>query len=169
MSIYEIESDGTGSRVYGTGNIETSFDNGLCNGVDSLTCSMQHTQGSGVQMQAKEDSVSGDWLIGFRGRNYINTLPQGGGVTSRFEIFDHELLSFDYKTEGNGDRIYFYCASNGMLYKKNANTGVTTQLNLPSSTIKCTGRAIYYHAGRDSLIFLFEQNKLFGVAEYSAP
>jgi hypothetical protein len=172
----QFTSSGTGSVVYGvdtnvTGIINNSNYVDLCSGVNSTDSSCKlgsYNNGGQPDVQAKYDSTTSSWLVTSPGEAYINTLPLGGGVTNRSYTTANGIMAFDYRRDGATEYMY-YCATNGKLYKRNVTAATETQLTLPSSTITCDGQAMHYHSGRDSLIFIYKQNGLYGIAEYQAP
>lgn len=169
VTLREIDFNGNSTIIYGQNSILTGLSNSLCDGVDPLTCTLINTLSNfSVQTRAKHHSESNSWLIGYYGTNYINTIPVGGGVTSRFELTSNGIAAFDYIYSGP-DMILFYCSTNGNLYKRNVTTNVETQLSLPSTSIKCNGQSLHYDSGRNSLIFIFKQNDMYGIGEYDAP
>lgn len=75
------------------------------------------------------------------------------------------FTSFVPKIDGTGLNI-FYCGG-GTLYKYNRNTGISTPLTWSSPTLHCLdSRTIVYNPERNSIIFMFHQNGLHGIAEY---
>ncbi len=73
---------------------------------------------------------------------------------------------YDRTSDLSTNRL-FYC-SGGRLYRWNINTSVETLLAMPS-TMSCRGSRIYYHPTRNTLIFIYSQNGLNGIAEYLSP
>lgn len=165
----EVDFSGNSSVVYGQDSIITSATSGLCDGVSPLTCTLQETLNNfHIQTQAKFHSENNEWIIGYYNLNYVNRLPLGGGTTHRLETTNNAIAAFDYTYVGP-DMILFYCGTNGSLYKRNIVTNVETNLALPSSTIRCGGQSLKYDSVRNSLIFIYRQNDLYGIAEYTNP
>ncbi len=168
--LMELSLDGTEvDIVMGVNeNLPSSTPTNYCDGDNSLTCGIPGTLSDFYQTRAKHDSVLGAWLIGYAGRNYINSLPYGGGITARYVTTTHNLNAFDY-ADIEGTRYLYYCSTGGFLYRRNLTSGVEAQLPLPSPTIKCGGRSMFYSSTRESLLFSFQQNGLWGIAEYLLP
>jgi large repetitive protein len=156
------------THVLGRSTNNPTTANALC--VDTLgtDCILDNIQGTGLQTQTKYDSVTDSWLIVYKGTRDVRLLPHDGGTVTAFETTAQPIQSFDFRRVG-ADQFLYYCANNGNLYKRNVVTNVETVLTLPSSAIKCAGHSLHYHAGRDSLMFIFIQNGLYGVAEYQNP
>jgi large repetitive protein len=166
--LYEISLDGLEQIVVaGTGDfINSGSPNQLCDGELSTNCGIPSRNSTPVfQTKARHDNNLEVWLVGYHDRNYISTLPYGGGIINRYITTSHNISAFDYADIGD-DRYIYYCSTNGNLYERNMTTNIEVQLPLPSSTISCGGRSLYYDPINDSLIFSFVQNNLWGIAEY---
>ncbi len=89
---------------------------------------------------------------------------------SLFATVPHSFSAFLARTEPSGLNFY-YCGTNGKLYKYNKATATETQLTWASPTLKCltSGRSILWNPVRNTLIFIAEQNGLNAVAEYDLP
>lgn len=120
------------------------------------------------------DAAGGRWVF-FRniygsttnGRE-IWSAVQGGNLTKLATIPRNIDQSYLYRKESGTDYMY-YCAG-GRIYKHNITTNTDLgQLTWPINNLYCRGLTIDYSAARNSLIFPFEQNGLFGVAEYYLP
>lgn len=156
--------------IYGQNTTLASLSNTLCNdltGTDAA-CTINHTMDASIQTRYKFDSTTNNWLIGIRGTTTISKIPSLGGTISVFKTLANTYASYDFYKSGVDDYI-FYCGINGNLYKKNLTTDAETLLSLPISTMKCTGGNIHYQQGRNSLIFAYVQNGLYGMAEYMNP
>lgn len=158
----------TVTKVYGVE--EPNPDKGtyidICDQKDSLTCPLNSTTGVGVHTSFKFDEFTNNWLITYRERKYIQNLPESGGLVTNFTTTLNPIIAFDYfRNEDN--KLVFYCSSGGLLYQKDLNTSLEKKLDFPTTTMKCTGNSLRYHKERNSVIFLYEQNGLFGVAEYN--
>lgn len=169
VTLREINPIGNMTTVYGKETVLASLSGNLCNNQTGTDCTFLHVQDNSTTTQYKYDEDTDEWLIAMRERAHINTLPQGGGTTRRLLTLPKNLAAFDYKYEG-ADRIIFYCSSaDSKLYRINATTLGVTPLPLPSATLACDGNALHYHKDRDSLIFIYKQNGLYGIGEYANP
>ena len=119
-------------------------------------------------MGYKWDSVNSNWLVGYKGRNEVHTIPEGGGVVNLLETTVNNFHSFVYRRDGGNEYIY-YCAGSGKIFKRDVLADTETELTLPVPTMQCDGNNMEYHAGRDSLIFIYSENGLYGIAEYKNP
>ncbi len=73
---------------------------------------------------------------------------------------------------GNGDDIekLIYCSTSGIVRVHNITTDSDEgHVPWPMSNLSCMGRNAGYNPVNDSIIFTFEQNGLYGVAEYFLP
>lgn len=87
-----------------------------------------------------------------------------------FASTPHAFYAFTARVEASGINFY-YCATNGLLYKFNKNSNTETLLSWASPTLRCSTntRSILWNAQRSSLIFGVQQNGLHGIAEYPLP
>lgn len=154
--------------VYGTTAISNTLSGTVCVGVSSTTCTIAHTSSDSVQTRYKYDTNTSSWLFTMRGKNSLYTLPTLGGVVNLFETMDNNFISYDYYKNG-ADEFVFYCSTSGNLYKRNVVTDSEIQLTLPISTMSCASNSLFYDSGRDSLFFVYKQNNMFGIAEYTDP
>ena len=98
----------------------------------------------------------------------IWSVVKGGNITHLATLPRNIDQSYIYRKEATTDYLY-YCAY-GRLYKHNITTNTDLgQLSWPINNLYCRGLSLEYSAARNSLIFPFEQNGLFGVAEYYLP
>jgi hypothetical protein len=89
-----------------------------------------------------------------------------------------DFSSIAYREQGGTEYLY-YCripanaappnASEYKLYVRNMTTNVQTQLPWPIASVQCRGTSLLWDATRNSLIFPYQRNGLWGVAEYVNP
>jgi hypothetical protein len=94
----------------------------------------------------------------------------GSGLIQNFTTVLNGVSAYDFRRVGSTEIVY-YCGNNGSLYKRTL-VGTTggTEVNLPlTGGIQCFGSALHYHTGRNSLIFIYTYNGMFGLAEYVNP
>lgn len=156
------------TRIYGKDSVEVSLSSTICTGVDGTTCTLAHTMTDAVQERFKYDASTGNWLITIRGSNSLYTIPSLGGTVNLFETMNNGFVSYDFY-KGATEDFVFYCSTSGNLYKRNITTNVETALTLPISSMKCSSGSLFYHSARNSLIFAYQQNGLYGIAEYLNP
>lgn len=154
--------------IYGTNTQLASPMTSLCVGTTGTSCTLAGSLEDSVQTQYKYDTTLARWLLVYKGQNQVNSIPSLGGTVNAFETTLQPIEAFDFRRDGT-DQYLYYCATNGNLYKRNVVTDVETNLALPSTSIKCAGAAVHYHSGRNSLIFIYTQNGLYGVAEFKNP
>ena len=169
------------TRIYGpTGNTATPpadaricWDSTSSTQLSSCTgtsMNMRFTQDNTVVTRIPMDTFDSTWKVASRFTNRIYSLPVTGSTT--FSLYTtvtaSSINAYDIYNDGITPMIY-YCGTDGKLYKRNINTSVETNLPLPLTSITCTGSSLYYHAGRNSIIFAYKQNLLHGIAEYRNP
>lgn len=164
--------DFTFQTIYGTNEYLTntelaSYDN-ICSGQVGTECRMRDAQNLAIINQYKFDLPTESWLINYRGKRTIHALPDAGGVVSILDTANVAIMNFDHLRVGS-DHFFFYCGSDGKLYRRNLTTKVETLLPLPTNSMKCGGHALHYHEERDSLMFIYNENDMSGIAEYKNP
>lgn len=162
------QSTNVSTRIYGLDSVEASLSSTICTGVDGTTCKFQHTMTDAIQERYKYDASSGNWLITVRGSNSLYTIPALGGTVNLFETMNNNFVAYEF-LKGTTEDYVFYCSTGGALYKRNITTNTETLLTLPIGSMKCTSGALFYHSTRNSLIFAYQQNGLYGIAEYLNP
>lgn len=91
------------------------------------------------------------------------SLPESGtGTVGLLATLPRNPATIAYKSATN---TLYYC-NGGRLYAYNLTTSTEAALSWPTSTLSCVSYTLLYSASRDSLIFPYKQNKLYGVAEY---
>ena len=169
VTIDEITiADNTVTELIGRRDTRTSLNGYICNGVIGTTCTLAHTQSTGVQTQGSYDSIDSEWILGYKGASKISHIPEGGGIVNNYEFLDDTYTAFDYYRNGVNKTI-FYCTMSGILKKRDVVNDTEVTLALPNANMKCTGQAIQYHSVRDSLIFIYQENGMYGIAEYKDP
>lgn len=98
---------------------------------------------------------------------YAGTSYSSGAI---YASLPRSFYAFTIRSEANGINFY-YCATNGLLYKYTKSTNTETPLTWASPTLKClaTAKSILWNPARSSLIFTVERNGLNGIAEYPLP
>lgn len=140
----------------------------LCSGVAGTDCTIAETLSEDVQTQIKYDSVLDSWLLSYRARKTINLIPNLGGTVTPYTTTVNDYITYEFRRVAANEYVY-YCGTNGNIYKRDVIAGTETILTLPSTTIKCAGHALEYNSTRDSLVFIYIQNGLYGIAEYKNP
>jgi hypothetical protein len=171
----------TSTRMYGpTGNTSTPLaDRRICwdsvsstqlSSCDGLNMNFPFAQDNSHLTRIPYDSFDSTWKVGSRNSNKIYTVAQSGSTTfnSYTTTTSSSIMAYDIKNDGVTPMLY-YCGIDGKLYKKNILTTVETNLPLPLTSIKCMGSSLFYNSSRNSIIFGYQQNLLYGVAEYRNP
>ncbi len=76
---------------------------------------------------------------------------------------------YEHVRYGGVEKLY-YCSSSGIIRVHNLDTDTDEgHLSWPMSNMKCVGRKAAYNSVNHSIVFPFEQNGLYGIAEYFIP
>ncbi|MAF76968.1 MAG: hypothetical protein CME60_02315 [Halobacteriovoraceae bacterium] len=76
---------------------------------------------------------------------------------------------YKHVRDGGVEKLY-YCSTSGRIRVHNLDTDNDEgHLAWPMSNLRCMGRNAAYNAANHSIVFTFEQNGLYGVAEYFIP
>lgn len=158
----------TTMHIYGQDAVTVGAPSSICVGAAGTTCNLQHAQDPAVQTRIRFDVSTNNWLLTIKGSNSLVNIPSLGGTTSAYETLNNFIHAYDHYKSG-ADEFVFYCSTTGNLYKRNIATNVETFLPMPISSMKCDSGSIFYSSIRDSLIFAYKQNGLYGIAEYLNP
>lgn len=79
------------------------------------------------------------------------------------------ISAFDYRHDASNNVIYYCNSNDNKLYKYDLSSSTNTALTWSIDGMACTGVGLKYSSDRDSIIFTFKQNGLYGVAEYLSP
>ncbi|OQW50447.1 MAG: hypothetical protein A4S09_01240 [Proteobacteria bacterium SG_bin7] len=164
LKLYD-KSTGVQTHVAGVTGVATAT---FCtNGSLLSTCNVP-IQSASYMVGAVWDAFSSRWLVKDVSNAPIRSLTVGGNMATFFTP-PRNSSAFDYRRSADlTTNTLYYCAS-GRLYKYNINTTAETALTWPISTMSCTGIRIKYDSTRDSIIFSYSQNGLYGMAEYLSP
>jgi hypothetical protein len=160
--------DNSINAILGRRDIRTPLNTYICDGAVGTTCTLSHTMQPTVQTQASFDSTDSEWIVGYKGKSIVSHIPEGGGTVNNYETLANTYTAFDYYRNGVNKTI-FYCSMSGLLFKRDVVNDTETPLTLPNANMKCAGDAIQYHSVRDSLIFIYQENGMYGIAEYKNP
>lgn len=170
----------TNTRIYGpsantatpASNNKTCWDTGTStqlSSCDGLTRNLAFTQDNSLLTRAPLDTFDSTYKVSTRSNNKIYSVPSSGSSTfTLYATTAVNIISFDIVNDGVTPIIY-YCGTDGKLYKRNVNAATETNLPLPLTSMTCSGTSIYYHPTRNSVIFGYRQNLLYGIAEYRNP
>lgn len=116
------------------------------------------------------DSATSSWLVAF-GSDVIRKLTPGGNLATYYNP-GVTFSGFALNRSAGGEILYFCdrSISPAKIKKVDMQTSTATYLSWPMSSISCAGyQGLLYHPTRNSLIFVYSQNGLYGVAEYLNP
>jgi hypothetical protein len=161
-------TDGTQAHLAGIAGSVGTF---CANGTPTASCRLPaKSVASGVSVydSATYDSVGNRWLFHMAGGTRVIKMDIGGNVGTLVTL-PSTILNFAYhRTGGTPAEYVYYCSSDdGKLHKNDLTTD--TPLAWPISSVQCTGKRLIYNSSTNSLIFIYQQNGLQGIAEYLNP
>jgi hypothetical protein len=172
--------DGTTGLQNGLAGIVNNAPDGntYCNTsspVAASACTVPDSQGIN-QSQASYDSYASPtrWAVLAIPGNNVNVIDENFvSHTNTGDIYTLTTLSiyatsFFYRHDSSHNIVY-YCGTDGKLHKNDISAGTDTTYSWPVESVECTGRSLFYSSTRNSLIFPYVQNGLYGVAEYTTP
>jgi len=174
----EIQEDNYTLKIYDEGDsyrqshlagglADTGINTMCASGTLTANCKMPHWDRfiSGGQW----DDVTESWIVHNRATRAIYSLKQGANATL-LATLPSQTDSGTIMIRESGQMIMYYCRSNGRIHKFNLSTqSEIGALDWPITGMNCRGRRLLYNSNRNTIIFPFEQNGLYGVAEYALP
>lgn len=118
--------------------------------------------------RATWDAYASRWAIMGSGATAIRSITSGGNLGT-ITTLANAARSFAYRHDASTHIAYYCSQTDQMLHKKDLATGVETTLAWPIASVHCSGRALIYDPRRNTLVFPYEQDGLYGIAEYLAP
>lgn len=166
---WKLHAISNGLQAAFTGN-GTSAAASCANGTLGTSCATR-VSNDGANPRATYDSLGTRWI--FRDSNdtqWLRTLTPGGNIGSLTGT-GTSIRAFAYRRNlALTENIVYYCSNaDGLLYKKDLNTNITTALSWSVPLMQCRSRTLIYDATRNSLVFSYSQNGMFGIAEYLNP
>ncbi|HRK01794.1 MAG TPA: hypothetical protein PLH57_03955, partial [Oligoflexia bacterium] len=160
-------SDGAITRGGGVIGAANSTFCAVGNAVSGCNVPMAH---GGLYRGSYWDPTAANWVIAHA--NYPTlpkTFPIGGNLGDLVTLPRSFSAITGYHPDGLTHMLY-YC-SGGRLYKYNMLTTTETALTWPVASMSCAGKQLIYSpaADRNSLIFIYTQANMYGIAEYLNP
>ena len=122
----------------------------------------------GLESRATFDSANSRWLLLGTNTPFLLSVATGAyassGAVQSVLTLPRSAEAFAYQSQGTP--TLYYCAQNGHLYKNDLN-GNDTLIPFPFAGMTCTGRTLLLNTIRNSLIFIYGENSLYGIGEYS--
>jgi hypothetical protein len=146
----------------------------FCEGMDADSCSTPNWRSDYFYGHASPDLPRSRWLLGHNQTSAIYSvgLSWNGdineGAVSKLTNTATNAIAMDYRRDGADDVIYYCSNADKRLYKHTVGSG-DVALNWPIPTMKCVTQTLKYDPVADSLYFIYEQNGLYGLAEYTSP
>jgi hypothetical protein len=166
LKLYTV-ANGTQSAMAGVTGAATSSYCASGVGTALTSCAVPYLLNQS-HIDANYDSFGSRWIASTVGSTTPRVLVAGGNMVN-LTTLPRGANAIAYRHDA-GNNIVYYCAStNSRLYKYNITTATETALAWPISSMTCAGRAMTYSSSRGSLIFIYKQNNLYGIAEYQSP
>lgn len=110
------------------------------------------------------DAINSAWYFLDNDSQTVRSMAVGGKSATLAKL-SHTATAFVFKRFNSSTFLYYCPADTGVLTRKNLSTGAETNLPWSIPTMACTGTEFYYDSNNHSLVFVFKQNGLNGVAE----
>ena len=151
-------------HVLGTTNNSAVF---CPNGTAPNACTLQFG-GNSYWSKFSHDSILDAYMINVDSN--VRLIPADGttGISTLVNFGLTLRYASSYRNASN-ELIVIACAANGLMYKYNQVSNTVSALPWPSSTISCSGDGLVYVPSRNSILFIYKQNYLSGIAEYLNP
>lgn len=131
---------------------------------------------NGVDAQAAYDTLTSSWIMieHWTANPRVLQVPEnGGGNLVSIGQLDMAIKGFALRRlSPSNDLMVYYCDTNGYLRKQNLTTptvpAVTAIPQLESTGVRCVG-SVQYVPTRNSLVYVYIRDGLYGVAEIVSP
>jgi hypothetical protein len=132
------------------------------------TCQIPSPASVHALIGATYDATGSRWLTLRTGTTQIRTLTPGGNIGT-LTTLPNTPTAFAYRRTGStpAEIIYYCSTSDSKLHKYDLSTD--TALAWPVTSMSCAGTSLIYNSVTNSLIFIYVQNGMYGVAEYLNP
>lgn len=168
-SIYDMNANTLTKVVYYGNGVAVPAT--ICADGTALSSCLATGLSKDVGSQGAFDEVTNMWLLPETNLKRIAQFAaDGSGTMGTFFTAARNFSRFAINRTADLSKNYVYtCGTDGKLYKYDLNnSGAETALTLPNSTITCAS-SIHYDSNRNTLLFVYSQNGLKGVAEYVNP
>ncbi len=117
------------------------------------------------------DDTNSRWILATaHGGSEQDVYAISGGNIERIAYVSNNIMDwYKFVHHGPGDEALYYCNTSGRIRKYSFVDDSDVQLTWPIANMTCRGYRADYNPTNNSLIFPFEQNGLYGVAEYFLP
>lgn len=112
------------------------------------------------------DSTNNRWIFAQKAYSRIVAIPDSGvGNLVELATVPRAVQSLTH----HNNKLYYCGRSNGRIYQWDLASPGEVALPWAISTLQCTGNTLLYSSSRNSLIFAYKQDDLYGIAEYALP
>ncbi|MBX2989349.1 MAG: hypothetical protein KF802_15785 [Bdellovibrionaceae bacterium] len=139
-------------------------------GTSTNTCRFASAVGMNLPQAFYSDSKS-SWLAALYNKNVLYRLKYDSNVEG--VTFDDNATAVAYREDANQKAVYYCAAATNTLRKvvldNDLNRVSDTALSWPIPSISCQKYSMQWDAARNSVVFIYKQNGLMGIAEYLDP
>lgn len=118
-------------------------------------------------LPAQYDSVNNAWMTARADWARVYYMIPGGNML--YINTDQPVHAFAYRRNASDEYIYYCSNTTRQIRRRHINSGTEIALSWPITSIKCDMGSMHWSTTRNSLIFVYEQNGLNGIAEYLDP
>ena len=168
LRLYPL-AGGSATDLVGNPGADSPDNNFCADGTAASSCPIPSDWSPDVTLSRETyDSTGNRWLLLGYNTPAIRSVGTASGSTMQTLVtLPRNATAFAYQSQGSpAVQTLYYCGSNGQLYKNDLN-GNDTLLPLPFPGMSCTGRALLLNTTTNSLIFIYTENGLNGIGEYS--
>ncbi|UYL09303.1 Ig-like domain-containing protein [Bdellovibrio sp. SKB1291214] len=158
-------------KLYDTNGGSTQIPATICADGSALNGGCSLAAGvNDVGMQAQYDPGTNSWLLAEPNATRIAKFAYDGtGTMGTLFTAPRAFSRFAVKRSTDLSSNYVYTCASGILYKYDLNnSGAESVIALPNTTFTCES-ALHYDSYRNTLLFIYKQNGLKGVAEVVNP
>lgn len=158
-------------KLYDTNGGSTQVPSTICadgsvlNGGCSLAAGVND-----VGMQGQYDPGTNSWLLAEPNATRIAKFAyDGSGTMGTLFTAPRAFSRFAVNRSADLSSNYIYTCASGLLYKYDLNNGgAESVIDFPNATFTCES-AVHYDSYRNTLLFIYKQNSMKGIAEVVNP
>ena len=124
-----------------------------------------------------DSSSFNDFIWDSYGNQWVGMLVSGNKVYSFFTggslgliaTLPNSARGFDFVHDASQQKVFYCSTSDSKIHKYNVNTSSDTTYSWPVPNMLCRSHGVIYSSSRNSVIFAYNLNGLFGIAEIPNP
>lgn len=115
--------------------------------------------------------AGGRWILLPRGGQSVRSIASGTATVINTNALQSTAIAFTYIHTATVNALYYCALTDKKLHKYDFSTNTETTLSWPIAALQCSSNAksMVYIPARNSLVFVYTQNNLDGIAEYFLP